>query len=30
MKYNKLLDKYLEDERVVNSGIIIFNKDKIF
>ncbi|HRS42785.1 MAG TPA: NUDIX hydrolase [Candidatus Diapherotrites archaeon] len=29
MKYNKLLDKYLEDERVVNSGIIIFNKDKI-
>ena len=29
MKYNKLQEKYFEDERVVNSGIIIFNKDKI-
>jgi len=29
MKYNKLQEKYFEDSRVVNSGIIIFNKDKI-
>lgn len=29
MKYNKLQDKYFEEKRVVNSGIIIINKDKI-
>jgi len=29
MKYNKLEEKYFEEGRVVNSGIIIFNKDKI-
>lgn len=29
MKYDKLKEKYFEDGRVVNSGIIIFNKDKI-
>jgi len=29
MKYNKLQEKYFEEERVVNSGIIIINKDKI-
>jgi len=29
MKYNKLEEKYFEDSRVVNSGIIIINKDKI-
>lgn len=29
MKYNKIEEKYFEAGRVVNSGIIIFNKNKI-
>lgn len=29
MKYDKQQDKFIEENRVVNSGIIIFNKDKI-
>jgi len=29
MKYNKSEEKYFEDGRVVNSGLIIFNKNKI-
>jgi len=29
MKYSKLQDKFFEDGRVVNSGVIIFNKGKI-
>ena len=29
IKYNKEKNKFFEEKRVVNSGIIIFNKDKI-